>query len=203
MKYRLVLNLCFLLLFSPFIHAQDAAAGKEKTQTCVACHGEDGNSLNPSWPKIAGQNEAYFVKQLKDFKQGEQGPRPNSVMLGMVATLSDADIANLAAFYATQKQTSGTAQQQYLALGEKIYRGGNLATGVTACAACHGPKGEGNFLAAYPHIAGQYATYLEDQLKAFRQGSRHNSPNGMMESISKRMTDEEIKAVSSYIEGLH
>ncbi|MBN9289342.1 MAG: c-type cytochrome [Gammaproteobacteria bacterium] len=181
----------------------DANAGKGKTQTCVACHGPDGNSTVPNWPKIAGQYQDYLVKQLKDFRLGEKGPRYEPSMYGMVVNLTDQDIADLAAFYASQKQTMGKAKEEYVAIGEKIYRGGNIQTGVTACLACHGPEGIGNEAAKFPKLAGQHAVYIENQLHYFRDGKRKNSPNGMMESISHRMNDEEIKAVSSYIEGLH
>ncbi len=180
----------------------NATAGKDKTQTCVACHGPDGNSTVPNWPKIAGQYENYLVKELKDFRAGEKGPRYEPSMYGMVANLSDQDIADLAAYYASQTQTMGKAQNALVALGQKIYRGGNVQTGVTACLACHGPEGMGNEAAKYPKLAGQHAVYIENQLIAFRDGKRKNSPNGMMESISHRMSNEEMKAVSSYIEGL-
>ncbi len=206
MKSRLsVLPLLCLLLF-PLQAAGAggvAAAGKAKSQTCVACHGPDGNSTTPLWPKIAGQYENYLAKELKDFRLGEKGPRYEPSMFGMTANLSDQDIADLAAFYASEKPTEGQAQQALVALGEKIYRGGNIKTGVTACSACHNPQGAGNALAVYPRLGGQHADYIANQLRAFRDGKRSNSPNGMMESISQRMSEEEIKAVSSYIEGLH
>lgn len=177
-------------------------AGKAKSSTCAACHNADGNSTIPNWPKIAGQYENYFVKQLKDYQQGEKGPRYDPTMMGMVANLSDQDIADLAAFYASQTQTLGKAKEEYVKMGEKLYRGGNIETGVTACMACHGPDGKGNQAAKYPRLSGQHAQYLEDQLHKFRDNKRTNSPNGMMDSISHRLSDHEIKAVSSYIEGL-
>lgn len=180
----------------------NAAAGKDKTQTCVACHATDGNSTVPNWPKIAGQYENYLVKQLKDFRAGEKGPRFEASMYAMVANLTDQDIADLASFYAKETQTMGKAQNAYVALGQRIYRGGNVKTGVTACLACHGPEGKGNEAARFPKLAGQHAVYIENQLIAFRDGKRTNSPNQMMESISHRMSNEEMKAVSSYIEGL-
>lgn len=174
-----------------------------KTQTCVACHNADGNSTVPNWPKLAGQYDNYLIKQLKDYRLGDKGPRFESSMYAMAATLTDQDIAELAAFYAQQTMTPGKAKQEFVALGEKIYRGGNVQTGVTACLACHGPDGKGNEAAKFPHLAGQHSLYIENQLHAFRDGKRKNSPGEMMESISHRMSEEEIKAVSSYIEGLH
>lgn len=181
----------------------NAAAGKDKSSTCVACHGSDGNSTVPMWPKIAGQYDKYLVKQLKEFRLGDKGPRFEPSMYGMVANLTDQDIADLAAFYASQEQTMGKAKQEYVSLGQKIYRGGNLHTGVSACAACHGPEGKGNAGANFPRLGGQHAQYIETQLQNFRQGKRKNSSGEMMENISHRLSDEEIKAVSSYIEGLH
>ncbi len=196
---------CFVLVFLAVrVGAQgNIEAGKSKTQTCVACHGPDGNSTVPNWPKIAGQYENYLEKELKDFRLGEKGPRYEASMFAMVAALSDQDIADLSAFYASQKQTMGKAQSEFVAMGERLYRGGNMQSGVSACMACHGPAGEGNEAAKFPKLAGQHATYIENQLIAFRDGKRKNSPNGMMESISHRMSAEEMKAVSSYIEGLH
>lgn len=177
-------------------------SGKEKSATCVACHAADGNSSVPNWPKIAGQHENYLVKQLKEYRAGENGVRYDPSMFSMTANLSDQDILDLAAFYAHQQPTAGKAQAHYATLGEKIYRGGNLQTGIAACIACHGPQGEGLEAAKFPRLSGQHAQYLEDQLKAFQSGKRKNSPNQMMESIARRMSEEEIKAVSSYIEGL-
>lgn len=200
----LALGILFLAFSSRLLAEQTAdEALKEKRKPCVACHNDDGNSENPTIPKLAGQYEAYFVKQLKEYKQGLTGPRPNPIMMGQVTNLSDQDIAEMATYYAKQKIKGGTTKQAYLAQGERIYRGGNLATGVVACTACHGPKGEGIEAANFPRLAGQHAQYITDQLNAFKEGKRHNSPNGMMEAISKRMTPEEMQAVSSYIEGLH
>ncbi|MFI4938266.1 MAG: c-type cytochrome [Candidatus Berkiellales bacterium] len=181
----------------------DPAAGKEKSTPCATCHGPDGNSAAPNWPKLAGQYSNYLAKQLKEYRLGEKGLRNNPVMAAQVANLSDQDIADLSAYYASLKQTSGKAKQQYVELGQRIYRGGNLETGVTACAACHGPAGEGNQAANFPRLAGQNAQYIVDQLRNFREGKRKNSPSDMMSSIGHRMSDEEIEAVSSYIEGLH
>lgn len=181
----------------------DATAGKDKTQTCVACHAADGNSTVPNWPKLAGQHENYLIKQLKEYRLGEKGPRYEANMYAMSANLTDQDIADLAAFYSSQKLQGGKARASEVVLGEKIYRGGNIQSGVTACMACHGPQGEGIGSANFPRLSGQHAQYLEDQLMAFREGRRKNSPNGMMESIARAMTIEEIKAVCSYIEGLH
>lgn len=181
------------------VEAGKAVADRKK---CETCHNKDGNATVPNWPKLAGQYKDYLVKQLKDYRMGEKGPRYEPSMYGMTSDLTDDDIINLATFYSTETQTLGQARPEYLALGEKIYRGGNIKTGVTACLACHGPDGKGNEPAKFPRLAGQNAQYIELQLNAFKTGKRTNSPNEMMESIAQHMSDEEIKAVSSYIEGL-
>lgn len=179
------------------------AAGQEKSAACVSCHMVDGNSVVPAWPKIAGMPEKYFIEQLIAFKAGDKGGRSNPVMLGIVATLSDQDMADLAAFYASQKPTPGATPENFVALGEKIYRGGNSATGVPACSACHSPRAEGNIPAGFPSLSGQHADYIIAQLKAFKSGERANDVNSIMRDISKRLTDAEIEAVSNYVSGLH
>ncbi|MGD8957741.1 MAG: c-type cytochrome, partial [Chromatiaceae bacterium] len=148
--------------------AGNAEAGKAKSATCTACHGPDGNSAAPNFPKLAGQHAAYLYKQLKDYKSGD---RQNAVMAGMVAALSDEDMADLAAYYAAQQPKIGIAAEDQIALGESIYRAGNAASGVSACAACHGPAGVGNPMANFPRLSGQHASYTVDQLNYFRSGT--------------------------------
>jgi cytochrome c553 len=183
----------------------DAAKGQAiASQVCAACHSTDGNSQLPANPKIAGQFYEYLHKQLVNFKAqgGRKAERENAVMAGMTANLSAADLRDLAAYYAAQKLKPAAAKDKDLAaLGQKVYRGGNLATGVPACAGCHGPTGAG-MPAQYPRIAGQFAEYVEAQLVAFRSGARANDPNGMMRAVAARMTDREIKAVAEYAAGL-
>ena len=178
----------------------DAAAGREKALVCAACHGADGNSPNPVWPKLAGQHEEYIIKQLTDFRDGK---RENAQMTPMATGLSDQDIVDLAAFYASQKPVWGSTDPAVLELGQKIYRAGHLEAGVPACMACHGPTGRGNPAALYPSLSGQHAAYTQAQLKAFREGQRNNDLNAVMRTIVGRMTDEEIRAVSEYTQGLH
>lgn len=178
----------------------DAAAGKAKAASCAACHGADGNSAVPTFPKLAGQNAPYIMKELHDFKSGA---RKNATMSAMAAPLTDQDIDNLAAYYSSQTMSVGTADKKLVAEGEKIYRGGNAATGVAACMACHGPTGAGNPAAHFPHLAGQHAPYIVAQLEAFKNGSRSNDAGKMMRNIASKMSEKEIKAVASYIEGLH
>ena len=173
-------------------------------QVCAACHAGDGNSTAAANPKIAGQIPEYLHKQLVDFKaQGGKKPaRQSAVMMGMVANLSDADMKALAAFYAGQKlKPAAAADKNLAALGQKLWRGGNAASGVPACAGCHGPAGAG-MPAQYPRLAGQYAEYLAAQLKAFKEGGRANDPNGMMRGVAARMTEGEIRAVAEYAAGL-
>ncbi len=184
----------------------DAAKGGQiVTQVCAACHAADGNSVMPANPKLAGQVPEYLVKQLMNFKpaDGKPAERNNPVMGGMVSTLASADdMRNVAAYFASQQPKPGAATDKDLvALGQKLYRGGNLATGVPACAGCHGPTASG-IPALYPRLSGQYAEYTEAQLKAFRSGERANDPQQMMRSVAARMSDQEIKAVADYVAGL-
>lgn len=180
--------------------AGDAEAGKAKSAMCAACHGPDGNSPAPTFPKLAGQHAAYIAKQLAEYKSGA---RQNATMNGMSAALSEQDMADLGAFYAAQSVTIGTAAEDKAALGETLYRAGNAASGVSACAACHGPAGAGNPMANFPRLNGQHADYTVLQLKAFRAGQRANDAGAMMRGVAKKMTDEEIEAVSQYIQGLN
>jgi cytochrome c553 len=196
-----MLGLLLLVLMSPVAAATgDAEKGRQSaTQICAACHGVDGNSLIPANPSLAGQHPQYIMKQLNNFKSGE---RKNPVMSGMVANLSDDDMKNLAAYYASQAPRGGSAKDATLvAGGRKVYRGGNTATAVAACAGCHSPNGAG-IPAQYPRLAGQPTEYTIAQLKSFRSGDRANDPNNIMRTIAARMTDREIDAVAEYIRGL-
>jgi cytochrome c553 len=192
-------------LFAAQAQAQDAAKAQTiANQVCAACHAGDGNSTAPANPKIAGQISEYLHKQLVDFKaQGGKKPaRESPIMTGMVANLSDTDMKGLAAFYAGQQLKPAAASDKSLAaLGQKLWRGGNAANGVPACAGCHGPAGAG-MPAQYPRVAGQYAEYIAAQLKAFRDGTRANDPNGMMRGVTARMTEREMRAVAEYAAGL-
>jgi len=194
------------LAFTSLAVARDdelISRGKQLSEQCVACHAADGNSSVPVWPKIAGLGVAYMYKQLNDFKQGMDGPRPNAVMYGIVEDLSAQDMQDLAEYYASQKMLPGVAQADKANLGAQIYRVGNKATGVAACAACHGPNGRGYNLAKFPRLSGQHSEYIAQQLLAFKNGERSNSANQIMQEVAKRLTDEEIEAVSSYVSGLY
>jgi cytochrome c553 len=184
----------------PAMAAGDTSAGKGKAAICAACHGADGNSPSNMFPKLAGQGEAYLIKQMSEFKDGT---RENAVMAPMVAALTEQDMADLAAYFAGNKVTEGGTAEDLLEVGQAIYRGGNKESGVPACMACHGPTGAGVPAAKWPALSGQHTAYLETQLKAFASGARSNDPNSMMRDIASKMTKDEIKAVSAYASGLH
>lgn len=187
-------------------HAKaDPAKGKAIAETvCVACHGADGNSATPANPNLAGQSAEYLYKQLVNFKavDGKPAARNNAIMGGMVASLSDQDMRNLAAWFSSQKLKPAVAKDEsQIALGQRLWRQGEFRKGIPACAGCHGPAGAG-LPALYPALAGQHPEYTEAQLKTFRTGERSNDPEKMMRSIAAKMSDAEIKAVSEYIAGL-
>ncbi|MDP2134872.1 MAG: c-type cytochrome [Sulfuritalea sp.] len=183
----------------------DAARGQPLASTvCAACHGADGNSTLAVNPKLAGQHPEYLLKQMKNFKaaDGKQPERVNAIMNGMIAAFDEGQLRDMAAYFASQKQTGEAAKnRETIELGQKLYRGGDQAKGLPACAACHGPAGAG-IPAQYPRIAGQFAEYTEAQLKSFREGTRANDPNKMMRMVALKMTDAEIRAVSDYVAGL-
>jgi len=187
------------LLVLKVANAGSVESGQAKSVTCTACHGADGNSLNPEWPSLAGQHESYLVSTLQAF---QAGTRSNVLMSGQAAALSAEDIADLAAYFSVQTTAPRTADPALVAAGERLYRGGNRDSSVSACIACHGPFGRGNPGAAYPSIAGQHATYTAAQLRAYRSGERTSDPNQMMRNITARLTDKEIAAVAAYVQGL-
>jgi len=174
-------------------------AGQTKSTACIACHGLDGNSANPEWPSIAGQNNAYLVRQLKAFRDGQ---RQNPLMTPMATPLSDQDIDDLAAYFSAQTVHGGEADPAQLELGQRVYRSGNLKGQVTSCAGCHGPAGHGNAPAGYASLHGQHATYVAAQLRAYKSGERATDPNQMMRNVAALLSDQEMDAVASYIQGL-
>ena len=179
----------------------DTAKGESiAKQVCAVCHGSDGNSPLGMNPNIASQHAAYLYKQLLNFQSGE---RNNAIMTGMSANLSDADLRNLAAYYASKPASQIAAQDMDLvALGQKLYRGGIPDKGVAACSSCHGPDGSG-IPPQYPRVSGQHAEYAATQLRAFRSGSRDNDHSSMMRMIAARLSEREIKALADYMSGLH
>lgn len=179
----------------------DLARGSQiASQVCAACHAADGNSAAAANPKLAGQHPEYLAKQLANFKDSKT--RKNPVMMGFATALTPEDMANVAAYYATQKPKDGAARNPAtVKLGEKIYRGGVADKGIAACASCHGPAGAG-IPAQYPRVAGQWADYTKAQLMAFRAGERQNDPQGMMRGVAAKLSDKELDAVADYIAGL-
>lgn len=196
------LGVCFLgLLMSASVLAEgDIEVGRATAAVCAGCHGPSGNSTNPVWPKLAGQHAFYIEKELHDF-QNEK--RLDATMAPMAAGLSDVDIENVAAYFASVASTVEAASADKIKLGEKIYRSGKADNGLPACIACHGPNGAGSAPARFPRIGGQHAAYLSKTLKDFKSETRNNDHQAMMRDIAGRMTNKEIEAVSSYISGLH
>ena len=192
-----------LLLALPAAAAGDADAGQAKAVVCAACHGVDGNSAVPNWPKLAGQHAPYLERQANLIKDGS---RPVPEMVGIIAALTAEDIADVSAYFSGQAKAAGLADEALLETGELLYRAGIADKDIPACMSCHGPAGEGNPLAGYPSIAGQHAVYSEKMLKGFRAGStwgEEDASSKIMVDVANRLTDAEIQAVSSYIQGLH
>ena len=188
-----------LVAFSALATAGNMELGKQKSAQCVACHGPDGNSVNPQWPKIAGQSAQYIIKQLNFFKNNE---RINPLMNLQALRLSEEDINNLAAHYETQTTSPGAADESLFELGQSIYRGGNPKVGVPACISCHGPNGAGNPAAGFPKLSYQHATYTAARLKKYRSGEKYSGAE-IMNGVSTFLSDQDIEAVASYIQGLH
>jgi cytochrome c553 len=210
-KTIIILATVLLASFSSsIIAAGDAEAGQTKSATCMGCHGLAGNSEIASFPKLAGQGEAYLLKQLQNFKSGE---RNNAIMAGVASLLSEQDMMDLAAYYSIQtiSENSAKGDAKTIELGRKIYVGGKMDTQTTACIACHGPKGLGIPTAGFPSLSAQHADYIAVQLKAFRQYSINEQTgsddvsrtNEMMVNVAKGLTTVEIEALAQYIAGLH
>jgi len=188
------------MLVSSAHAAGNAAAGKAKAAVCAGCHGVDGNSAAPNFPKLAGMDGSYIAKQLADFKSGA---RKDPTMAGMVAALTRKDMENLGAFYAGQKRSPGAASgsAETMNMAKLLYRGGNPKMGIAPCMGCHGPAGAG-IPAKFPAVGGQHATYSQKQLTDFKTGTRKND-GGIMGPIAFKLSEAEIKALSQYMAGLH
>lgn len=212
MKRSLLVVLCAMTGFAA--HAADAAKAAPKSDpargkemvaaVCGACHGTDGNSPLAANPKLAGQHPEYLLKQMRNFKAADGKPpeRVSPLMNGMIAPYDETQLRDMAAYLAVQTQKGEVAKiRETVEFGQKLYRSGDQAKGLPACAACHGPTGAG-IPGQYPRLGGQFAEYTELQLKSFRQGTRANDPNKMMRMVAIKMTDAEITAVSDYIAGL-
>jgi len=190
-----------LLLIAPisFSMAGDVEAGKSKSIVCSACHGQDGNSINPLWPSLAGQHKQYTIHTLRAY---QNGTRVDAVMQAQVIALTEQDLEDIAAYYNAQTMQKKDYDYGLAKKGESLYRGGNASTGVAACIACHGPTGRGNPGAGYPSLAGQHAGYTKDALQDYTNTERKAGLNDMMQSLATRLTAEEIEAVSEYIQAL-
>lgn len=208
---KVLVSLLLTLGITGIAHAAgNAEAGQEKVAVCGACHGADGNSAAPNFPKLAGQGESYLFKQLQDIKVGSKPGAPEGEgrkvleMTGMLDPYSDEDLADIAAYFASQKTTIGMADPALVAEGEKLFRGGKVEDGMPACTGCHAPNGVGNALAGFPHLGGQHAAYTAKQLTDFREGNRTNDGDTMiMRTIASKLSNKDIEALSSYIQGLH
>ncbi len=198
----------------PAVQAADGSAeeGAAKAAVCMACHGMNGNSMNPEWPSLAGQNAAYLAEQLKLFRDGKRASTPNAlVMMTQAAGLSDEDIADIGAYYAAQTPTGLEADPSYWKDGEALYRGGDVERNIPACMACHGPVGRGIPAAGYPALRAQHSVYTVQQLNEYADASRYKDLTGgtndtrnahMMVTIAKSLTAEDIRNVASYIQGM-
>ena len=206
MKMKTAIALVTVFISTACLAQGDIEAGKLKSISCAACHGQQGNSLIAMYPNLAGQHAKYVAKQLTEFRLasqtgGEKG-RNNAVMNGMAMTLSDQDILDLSAYYSSLEPEQGEAPEDVIEYAQAIYRGGDLSRGITACTACHGPQGNGVSLANFPTISGQKTDYIKSQLEMFRSGERANDANGMMRKVAAKLTDKDIDALSKYLRGL-
>jgi len=201
MMNKILIGLVLSLSASTYAYAAgDAAAGKEKAVACGACHAADGNSEIGNFPKLAGQNAKYLIKQMVEI---QSGARSVPEMAGQLNGKNEQDLEDLAAYFSSKKILGGKTAADQLELGQSIYRSGIPAKQVAACTACHGAKGQGLSTAGFPALGGQHAAYTQKQLQSFRTSVRDNDTNGMMRDIAARLSDVEIKAVSSYIQGLY
>jgi cytochrome c553 len=174
-------------------------AGATKAVVCGACHGANGNSVNPDWPSLAGLGAAYITQQLQNFKDGK---RANAIMAANVLALSPQDMEDLGAYFASLRNTGLEADPTYWKAGEKIYRGGDPTRNVPACMACHGPNGAGNEPAKFPALRGQHSEYVIKQLHDYASGARTTGPNGIMQTVAGRLTDDDMRDLASYVQGL-
>ena len=179
--------------------AASAEAGAAKAVVCQACHGANGNSTNPEWPSLAGIGADYIADQLKNFKEGK---RSNPVMMPNAMTLSADDMANLGAYFDGLVNTGLEADPSYWQAGQALYRGGDQTRAIPACMACHGPTGRGNEPAKFPALRGQQSVYVMKQLNDYASGARSTGPNGIMETIAKRLSPDDIRSLASYLQGL-
>ncbi len=199
MKFAWIGTALAALCLAASAQAGDASAGAQKAAVCAACHGTNGSSINPEWPNLAGQHESYIAEQLAFFKNAT---RTNTLMSPMAAALTEADMLDLGAHFARQTPGGLEADPSNWKAGEKLYRGGDGKRGLPACIACHGPQGKGNAPAKYPALRSQHGVYAYNQLKAFAGGTRKTPGNDIMQVVASKLTDEEMRALASYLQGL-
>jgi cytochrome c553 len=180
----------------------DATAGQAKAAVCGACHGMDGNSTDPQYPRLAGQQESYIARQLTDFKNGT---RQNPIMIGFASALSPQDMHDIGAYFASKQSLPGVADQALVDQGQTLYRSGDTTRDIPACMACHGPDGRGNPGAMYPQLTSQHANYIQATLKSWHDGTTWGTDAHakIMPAIAQKLSDKDIAALASYIEGLH
>jgi cytochrome c553 len=195
----LVATLSGALAATSALPAPSAEAGAAKAATCPACHGANGNSTNPEWPSLAGLGADYIADQLKNFKEGK---RANPVMMPMTSSMTPDDMADLGMYYDSLTNTGLEADPSFWEAGEKLYRAGDLARGIPACMACHGPTGKGNGPAKFPALRGQHSVYVVKQLTDYASGTRTTGPNGIMQTIAKRLSPDDMRNLASYLQGI-
>jgi cytochrome c553 len=188
-----------LIVGNSALPAGNAEAGATKSVVCQACHGANGNSVNPEWPSLAGLGADYIAAQLANFKEGK---RNNAIMMPNAMALSPDDMADLGAYFDSQVNTGLEADPSFWQAGETLYRAGDKSRGIPACMACHGPTGHGNEPAKFPALRGQHSVYVIKQLTAYASGERTTGPNGIMQTIAKRLTPDDMRNVASYVQGL-
>ncbi len=187
------------LIATSAIPAPSVEGGAAKAATCQACHGANGNSTNPEWPSLAGLGADYIADQLNNFKTGK---RASPVMMPMTVNLTANDMADLGMYFDSLTNTGLEADPSFWAAGEKLYRGGDQARGIPACMACHGATGRGNEPAKFPALRGQQSGYVVKQLNDYASGTRTSGPNGIMQTIAKRLSAEDIRNLASYLQGI-
>ena len=197
--WTLAITISGAIVSNSALPAGSVEAGATKAVVCQACHGANGNSANPDWPSLAGIGADYIADQLKNFKDGK---RNNPVMMPNVANLTPEDMADLGAYFDSLTNTGLEADPSYWQAGEKLYRAGDSARSIPACMACHGPTGRGNEPAKFPALRGQQSVYVSKQLNDYASGARSTGPNGIMQTIAKRLSPEDIRNLASYLQGI-
>ena len=193
-------SLAFTLSGTAAWSSGNAEAGATKSAVCQACHGPNGNSVNPQWPRLAGMGAGYIVLQLENFKSGK---RKNAIMMPMASGLSPEDMADVAAYFEAQTNTGGESDPAYRDAGEKLYRGGDRSRAIPACMACHEPSGRGNAPAKFPALRGQHSEYVVQQLGDFASGTRPPGTGDIMGTVAKRLSADDMRDVASYVQGMH